>query len=460
MALEHVTQSVTGGATSSVSIQDTIGKAVHRLDEIAAEMASAREEDTARWQALNAERQEQAATLQALKAQYENTYRQEQTEAAMAEVAEIKAQMASLRSPSKAAFIGGGRARSAGYESGSFLGSLLGLQSRDPEVYSASKASLQAMTSYTDGSGKATLGTTDATGGWIIPNALVDELIIPAMAESPYRRLMTVVSGVTTAAVDLPFRSARRTAAVVVPFGDTKTNADLAYNGYTASIFTLAKIHDISAQFARQSRGAAERDVLTELAAAFAQGEADYIAEGTGSSQPYGYQTALANSPSTFTTSFTASATTLAGSIARSVADAAGALAGRGVTPTAAVMSATAYWTMLGQGTDNAGFFFAPAGGPNAIASGTLMTPFGIPVYPDATRDIKGTSSITDNLVLADWSKFKIFLGQAYRIDMSDTAGERFDRNLIGIRAEQELGFDGRPAVYAGYAQLIADILP
>ena len=459
MSNEFVTQVVTGGTSPSVNIQDTIGKAVHRLDEIATEMAAARDEDTARWQALNEERKAQAETLSALKAQYETTYRQEQTDAAIRQAAEIKAELAAMRAPSKAATLSGGRNRSA-YEQGAFLDAVMGLRSRDPEVYSASKAKLQSLGGWADATGKATLGTSDATGGGIIPNAIVDELLTPAMAESPYRRLMTVVPGVTTAAIDLPFRSARRAAATVVPFGDVKTNADLAYNGYTATLYTLAKIHDISAQFARQSRGAAERDVMNELAAAFAQGEADYIREGTGSSQPYGFMTALANSPATFTTSFTASATTLAGSIARSIADAAGALAARGVTPNGALMSASSFWTMASQGTDTAGFFFNTVNGAGGIAPGTLMTAWGLPVYPDATADIKGTASVTDNLVVADWSKFKIFTGQSYRVDTSEIAGERWDRNLIGFRAEMELAFDGRPAVYAGNAQLIADIVP
>jgi len=123
-------------------------------------------------------------------------------------------------------------------------------------------------------------------------------------------------------------------------------------------------------------------------------------------------------------------------------------------------MSASSFWTMASQGTDTAGFFFNSVNGAGGIAPGTLMTAWGLPVYPDATADIKGTASVTDNLVVADWSKFKIFTGQSYRVDTSEIAGERWDRNLIGFRAEMELAFDGRPAVYSGYAQLIADIVP
>jgi len=460
MALDHIQQAVAGTETPQTRLMDAIGKAAFRIEELASEMVKAKDEDTQRWHNLNAERQEQAKVLTELQAEFAKAKVAEDHERAMAEVAEIKAALAQTRAPSKAGAFSGGRMASNGYQPGDFIGSLIDMTSRDPEVYGAAKAKLDGFSGRQDAWGKAALGTSDATGGWIIPNAIVDELIVPAAAANIYTQVMTVVNGVTAPAIDLPFRSARRSAAAVIAFGTEKTNVDLAYNGYTATMYTLAKIHDIGNQFLRQSRGAAERDVIAELAAAFAQGASEYISQGSGSSQPYGFMTALANSPSTFTTSFTASATTLAGSIARSIADAAGALGARGVTANGAVMAASSYWTMLGQGTDNAGFFFAPANGPTAIRAGTLITPFGIPVFPDAALDIKGTASTIDNLVVADWAKFKLFFGQSYRVDTSDIAGTRWDYNVTGFRGEMEMAFDARPAVFAGYAQLITDIIP
>ena len=121
---------------------------------------------------------------------------------------------------------------------------------------------------------------------------------------------------------------------MIAAFGATKANSDLTYNGYTATMYTLAQIYDISNQFLRQSSGAAEQDVMGELATGFALGEANYIREGTGSSQPYGFTPALTNGPAAFRSTFTPSAATLAGSILTSIATAAGALAGRGRTPT------------------------------------------------------------------------------------------------------------------------------
>lgn len=461
MAEQFIRDAVTAGETPTVRIMDAIGKAAFRIEELASEMTKAKDEDTARWQSLNEERKAQAATLTELQGEYQKAKMAEENERVSAEVAEMKASLAAMRAPSKAGALSGGRVSgNRGYQAGDFIGSLIDMTSRDPEVYAAAKARLSQITAHDTNVAKAMTGVSDATGGWIVPNAIVDEIITPAAAASPYRQVMTVISGVTAPAIDLPFRSDRRTAATVIPFGTEKTNYTLGYNGYTASVYTLAAVMDASNQLLRQSRGAAERDILAELAAAFAQGEANYIREGTGSGQPYGFMTALTNSPATFTSSFTASATTLAGSIAKAIATAAGAVAARGGVPNGALISASSYWTMVSQGTDTAGFFFAPANGPSAIRPGTLMTSFGLPVFPDATADINNTAAITDNLVVADWSKFKLFLGQAYRVDTSDMAGTRWDYNLTGFRGEMELAFDARPAVYAGYAQLVADIIP
>ena len=459
----QVTEAVTLGSTPQMSVMDMIGKAASRLDEIAAEMTAAKAEDTARWQALNEERQQQAAVLTELQKQHQKAQLEEQHTAAMAEIAELKAWASGVRAPSKAAAIGGNGFRRGRHEEGAFIGALTEMTSRDPDKYLAGKAALGALSQYEDAWGKSTLGSTDATGGWIIPNAIVDDIIVPAQIDNVYRKLMTVVPGVTAASVDLPFRSAARARAVIAGFGTLKENVDLAYNGYTATMYTLARIYDIGNQFLRQSRGAAERDVMSELAAAFAIGEAYYVREGNGSSQPYGYTSALTSGPAAFRTAnpTTLSDSTVAGSIARNIAAAGGALAGRGVKPTAAVLTAAAYWQMLAQGSDSAGFWFATVGNsPASINPGTLVSPFGIPVYADPQADLEATAAVIDNLVVADWKKFKLYFGQSYRVDTSDQAGTRWDYNLTGFRGEEEMGFDARPPVYAGYAQMILDIIP
>ena len=464
-----ITDGVTSGDGSSlqVAIIESIGKATARLDEIAGEMVKAKDEDTARWQALNDERQRQAEVLTALKQDHDAAVREAGTKAALEAAAEFKAMLADLRTPSKAALIGGngsGLVVPSRMERGAFIGAIYDASGRDAEQQAVGKASLRALgLGREDAWGKATLGSTDATGGWVIPNAIVDELIKPAQVDNIYRTLCTIVPGVTAANVDIPFRIGARTAATIAAFGATKENLDLVYNGYTATMYTLARIYDIGNQFLRQSRGAAEQDVLQELAAAFAQGESNYIREGTGSSQPYGYTSALTNGPATFRSTFTPAAT-LAGAISAAIATAAGDITGRGVPGSglSAVMPAAAYWTMLREGTDNAGFFFNPAQGPTAIPGvqpGTLVAPFGIPVYMDAAASLQGTAAVLDNLVVGAWKKLKVYFGENYRVDSSDVAGTRWDVNVTGFRGEEELGFDARPAVYAGWFQMITDIL-
>ena len=65
----------------------------------------------------------------------------------------------------------------------------------------------------------------------------------------------------------------------------------------------------------------------------------------------------------------------------------------------------------------------------------------------------------TDDLVVAEWSAFKVYTGEGYRVDSSDVAGSRWDANLTGFRGEEELAFDARPAVYSGAAQYVTDSL-
>jgi len=474
--MDPITTAVTGGEQPSVDVATAIGTAAKRLDEIADEMAKAKGVDNARFAELKAEQDAQASTLSELKTKADEDRRESELKGAIDAAAEWRQFANDFRAPSKAGFIaGGGPSAKKGYTKGDFLFAVHEANSRDAERQAVGKALLadlnKAAPTYgmdakaflsEESWGKATLGTTDATGGWIIPNAIVDEFITPAAVSNIYRTIMTVVPGVTATAVDIPFRNAARTSAVIAAAGDTKENLSLAYQGYTATMYTLARIYDVANQFLRSSRGAAEADVLQELAAAFAAGESDYIREGTGTSQPFGYTPALTNGPSTFTSTFSSpSDSTVAGSIAAAISVAAGALAGRGVVPTAAVLSATAYWNMLRQGSDSAGFWFATQErNPASVRPGTLVSPFGIPVYADAASNLKGTSTVIDNLVVADWKKFKVYFGQSYRVDSSDEAGTRWDTNLTGFRGEEEMGFDARPAVYAGYAQLCTDVIP
>jgi HK97 family phage major capsid protein len=437
----------------------TLGSRVRDIgDEIKTLVEDQSTEAKARYDELNAEQTKIAEQVAPLLAEKEKLQQQASVTAMQSKLEQL---LSAARSQSKAGLIGAGHSLADDtYRAGAFIGALVDLRSGDPEQFTAAKAVLGEISDYQESWGKATLGTSDATGGWIIPNAIVEDIIKPATFRNPYRELMTVNSGVTAAAVDIPFRSAAPARAVIAAFGATKENVDLVYNGYVATMYTLARIHDIGNQFLRQSRGAAERDVMAELATAFALGEAFYIREGTGSSQPFGYTSALTNGPAAFRSTFTPSASTLAGSILTAIATAAGALAGRGRTPTGAVLAATTYWTMASQGLDGTGFFYAPAAGPSAIRPGTLLTPWGLPVYPDAAADNEGTAAVIDNLVVAEWTSFKVYFGESYRVDSSSVAGTRWDANVTGFRGEEEMGFDARPAVYSGAAQLITDVLP
>ncbi len=434
-------------------------------------MGEAKDTDAARWQKADEERQALAAQIGGLVERQAVAEREAATAKAVTDMQDF---LQTVRAPSKAAAIGGNTPVQSGRQKsqqGRFLLGVALARSNDADEQAAGKAMLSevgaeyqrawgpggtasGMDAALSGA-KATLGTTDATGGWVMANASVADLIRTSPYDNPLRALITPVTGINTLSVDVPFRSAAVSRAVIAAWGDVKENRNLAYNGYTATMYTMALIYDLAKQYVRLSSGAAEQDVLATLAEAFALGERFYIMEGTGSSQPYGLLTALTNSPAAFTSTFTPSATTLAGSIAKAIATAAGDLGTRNRGPggLAAVLSATDYWTMVSQGTDTAGFFFAPVNGPEGIRPGTLMTPWGIPVIPDP-------SMTSDRLVVGDFKALRVYYGETYRVDSSEVAGERWDRNLVGFRGEMEIGLDARPAVYSGAFQQITNVAP
>jgi hypothetical protein len=51
---------------------------------------------------------------------------------------------------------------------------------------------------------------------------------------------------------------------------------------------------------------------------------------------------------------------------------------------------------------------------------------------------------------VADWTAFDIYLGDEFRIDVSDSAGNRWDSSITGFRAEEDFGFNAEAAVRTG----------
>lgn len=478
-ALNRVVEAVAGDEALPNELMGRLGEATKTLEEATAAYKADKSETA------NEARAKAASDLTAIQRQVDA-----QNETANAErdaaIDEMLARAKSTREPSKAwAFAGNPNTGAPSYQVGDFLWNLYVRKSDE-----FSFAERQKAEAFLEGSGaqfakadsvtispqegvsaeggfywpenvssaiaeraKATLGTSAATGSVLFPGAVVGQLVKPPRSLTAAEQLVTTRTLDTYGAV-IPVRATTPTRAAVVAWGAQKTLTNLAYGSYTATPYTLAIIYDLAKQFLRYSRGAAEEDVRTELAEAFRLGRSYYILQGSGSSEPYGIQTALAAAFSAFTTSFSASATTLAGSIAKSIASAAGDLSVRNWTPEAALLGAAAYWNMVSQGTDTAGFFFAPTGGPTAIRPGTIISPFGIPVY--AETQLAGT----DDLLVGAFSSVELYRSTDYRVDVSDTAYDRFDKNLVGFRGEEEIGLDARAAVFAGAFQFVADIVP
>lgn len=368
----------------------------------------------------------------------------------------------SMKSPSKAAAILGGKSDDLIVDVDQFFRTLVvATNPKAPiSIRQQAEQSLAGMGSAWRGipdASKAVLGDTDAAGGYIAPRAIVAEISEVAVQNNPYRSLLTVVAGTLGPTVDVPHIGLQPTRAVVVGRGQTKTNVGIAFSNYTATMYTLAQIIDAGNQWLRQTRGRGEQIIRQRLGEALALGEAYYVLNGSGSSEPMGILTAIGTS-GTFVTSHTPSASTVAGSVPTAIAKAAGDLADRSRTPDGVVMNAGDFWRTLAYGSDTAGFWVAPASGPASVNAAGFQN--GAPalrywsnqmgIYPDANMP-------TDNLVVGQWKGAELYLGDDYRLDTSTEAGDRWDKNLTGFRAEEEIAFNASPYVSAGLFQRITN---
>jgi HK97 family phage major capsid protein len=364
-----------------------------------------------------------------------------------------------LRTPSKADMVLGGGA--PGTSDDHFFAALALARSRDYEEQQAGKARLADMGSSWAGvhpESKATVGDTDAAGGYLVPNNVVADINLQAQPGRTVVDLFTVIDGVRGSGVDIPWEQSADSRAVIAAPGQTKENSNFIVNNYTATLYTLARIFDVGNQLLRRSEGAAERLVRSKLARAFALGEDYYAIQGSGTSEPYGLLTAIGTSGTYVTTHSSPSASTIAGNWATAIANASGALANRGATPDAVVMNSGDYWTSISAGDPaGPGFFVSPMGGAfgfNAAATGTIGAgPWGL-------RLAHTPNMPSDSLVVGEYRAAMFFRGQGYRVDVSSEAGDRWDKNLTGFRGEEEIAFDARPAVYTGRFQRITNVMP
>jgi HK97 family phage major capsid protein len=412
---------------------------------------------------------------------------------------QVKAALLDMRSPSMAAAIGQGvdvdakatlnerammkahplleAAYSKDYRPGEFVTAVWFATSKDAEQQTAGKAVLRAMSaerrdaperaftySFVDGEGKATLGATGATGGYVLPNNLVDTLVKPATQRAVYQNLVTVRNGVNVRGVDQPFRTGAPARATFQDWGQTKENVNEAYGSYTANLGTIARIYDIGKQYLRFSAGSAEQDVLDELGKAMILGENYYMIAGAGtgsvgSGDPTtGIYTALNARPGYKAAFASASASTVAGSFASACSTLLQNIAGNNREATAIVVDHTTYFSATRQGADAAGFWVDPAGGPtgfNVTPSGQLRY-WQCPVYYDTNL---GTNATTKIAIGAEWDVFKLYRGMEFRVDSSDQAGTRWDLNLVGYRGEEEIGFHAGSAVEVGAAFLLTSVI-
>ena len=465
---------------SDTELVTRMGELTTQLKAAVDVMDASRETDTARWREADASRDQIVKELVDVKAKLD---KEEIEKDHVRNVAEAKALLNALHAPSKAAQIGtgfGGKAAASpalfgdGYQKGSLISALYGIRpGANPDEYAEAKAVLATLglnraemagvgiNMGTTTEGKANLGGTGATGGYVLANNLVDQVVKPNTQQAIYTQpggLLTVRTGVNVRGIDLPYRTGAPARATVQSWGATKENTSEDYGSYTASMVTLARIYDVGKQYLRFSAGSAEEDVMDELGKAIAVGENYYVINGAGTAgnngDPYGIYTALQVNPANYRTTSSPVSNTVLGSAAYAFTQMAGQLGSRSRYPDGIVTDAVSYWTFFGQGSDSAGFWMSELLGAGfSVGSDNSLRFRGIKIEYDANF----TSKLA---IMGEWKQAKFFRGDEFRIESSDQAGTRWDQNLVGFRGEEEIAFNAAPYVAVGAFQYCTTIVP
>jgi HK97 family phage major capsid protein len=410
---------------------------------LAAQVADKADMPKDRYDSIKAELTEQSEALESLLTEKRQAELSGDVEA-------LKARMAEFAPASKAAAILGGVSQvSEEAPFGSFLKALW---------MAKTEPSPQNWAAFEQYRVKATVGDTDANGGYLIPNNFVAQVVEICQGRNVYRQIMNVVNGVRGTGVDIPYElddssliRAQGQGGEATAYGSNKDTRDFTVGSATASKFPLARIIDVGNQLLRYSEGAAERLVRNKLASTFAKGEAYYILSGTGANgQPKGILTSLAAASATYSTAL--SSETRASAIGRGI----GALEARACDADAVVMTPTDWWELavetLGS-SGSGGWALAPGDGPTVNASRRSFPLWGVPVF----RDNSGFLT-TGTALIANWTDIDLFFGDNYRVDVSSEAGTRFDRNVTGFRAEEEIAFNADPYVLTGKVQRVTGL--
>lgn len=301
---------------------------------------------------------------------------------------------------------------------------------------------------------KAVLGTSDATGQAIVPNNFVSRLVEQIALVNPYRRYFNVTTGVTGAGVDIPYEVDAITAALVQgAYGSNKDVRDFGFTQATATLYTIAQIADVGNQLLRQSNGAAENAARRRLAGSIGMREAQWINNGSGSSQPLGLLQAFMSYGDVAAFKTALNSESRAAAIGRGI----GALEARGVMSDNLVvfMHPTDFWELATEtlgSSGSGGWVYDPATG--AAGNPPITSTWGVPI----ARDPNWPSAYVGTAVIVDRTAPDIFTGDEYRVDVSSEAGNRFDQNITGFRAEEEFGFNALPVIATGRAQKVTGI--
>ena len=264
------------------------------------------------------------------------------------------------------------------------------------------------------------------------PNATVDEVIKPGLFENPYWQLMTIVRGVNRPRSMSPGGARLPPGRSSSPGARPRPTSTLSTTGtprpctHWPRSTTWRSSSSVSRQGPPSRMSWASWPTASRSGAPTTSGTGLAHRSPTASSLPSVPHRSARPSPP----AIRPQRPTVAGYVAAAIAKAAGALLARrppshgcrhvGLGLHRAARDRLRYGGLLHR-------WASAKVSDSPFAPGTLVSPWGIPVYVDPHM-------AADDLYVADWKAFKVYVGDDFRVDTSEEAGERWDKNLVGFR--------------------------
>jgi HK97 family phage major capsid protein len=294
--------------------------------------------------------------------------------------------------------------------------------------------------------GAQTNSPAGSAGGFALPVQYLEE-IVPLLIDQFSIRSLISTYPANAILLEVPRMASQAVRAVVTAEGDTKPKRQFGTDMLSIRLYTIPQIVDVTNQLLNFSRETAEQIVREQMADAIRLAEFYYALQGSGTNEPFGLLPALTAAQAATPGAFylisqaagnqpTGAAVPNTETIPDVIARAINVTQLRYYEPDALLVHPNIWWKLITT-KDNYGRYLV-----DANMTGQVNSVWGI-------RVVHTTQLPMGKAVVGSWKKLRMYIAQDVTVDVTQEAGDRWDKNLTGFRIEEMIGLDARQELNA-----------